>query len=216
MDITSLSHLSKKWRSFTPPWPHRVLAICVAALFVWVLNGQFVHFQEVREKRRRVERLIDRASLIVNAVTPHLDAAKKSDPYYLEKVLEPMVFLEGEIEALKAIAAHPAFENWESIDKRLQFLNSPANHLQFSEKNRQKRGAIEEVEVELLHPIQGDLNDLHRLLVAIEGVTIPPYNSPQKRPQLIIKRFDLKKGKAFSSKEIYHINLSLIKRDIPS
>lgn len=138
-----------------------------------------------------------------------------ADPYYFEQVLETTPFLVKEIEALKSIKAHPAFEKWQNIDERLKFLESKANRLQFSESVRRSHDPlIEESEAHLIHPIELDRSDLKHLMTLIEGIKTDSYEPSLHRPQLLFKKFDLKRGKAFSSKEVYTVDMQVIKREV--
>lgn len=138
---------------------------------------------------------------------------KTADHSYLSKYVESLILLEPEARRLQAILSHQK-EN-RSLTHRLEFLKSGKNQIVFIEEARRSTEQLLEIEENLRHPVELNEEDLKKLLVLIEGVTINPYSPVQGRPQLLFKEFDLVKQSAPSEEEIYMINFKLIKRTLP-
>ncbi|MEX0961277.1 MAG: hypothetical protein WDZ28_00255 [Simkaniaceae bacterium] len=134
--------------------------------------------------------------------------------YFLEEVLEKMLFLTPEIRALEGIENHPSFQNWSEMRNRLNFLKSSQNQLRFSELKRIQDSSIEEVEASLMHSVELDSQDLKKLLSYIERIQIGDFSPLPDSPQLTFKRFNLERNKTFSSKEVYKLNFEIIKREL--
>jgi hypothetical protein len=133
------------------------------------------------------------------------------DPYYLDHVLESMILLKPEIEALKLVYSHPAFQSCENIKKRLETLTEGGNRLMFSEKHRDVNGELEEVYLSQIRPVEINRNDLKTILMAVEGVKIGDEVPPEYRPQFVIREFHLNKKK-LAERETYLLEMQLIKR----
>lgn len=141
-----------------------------------------------------------------------LSLLKTADRSYLDKHVEPLVLLEPETRRIQAFLSHQK-EN-HSLARRLEFLKSGKNRIALVEEKRRAAQQLQEVEEKLQHPIELNEEDLKKLLVLIEGVTINPYSPVQGRPQIIFKEFDLVKQMASSEEEIYMIDFKLIKREV--
>lgn len=115
----------------------------------------------------------------------------KSDSFYLDKHVTPLLFLRPEIERLSS-TSHP-------FKGRLHFLNQE-NRLSFKEESVQKKELYKEVELSQLNPVEMNEEDLKQFLVRITGVPIAPYSPIEQRPPLSIKELHLSK-KAISPKE---------------
>lgn len=135
------------------------------------------------------------------------------DPLFLKHVLERMVFLKTEVEPLKLICSHPAFEACDNMKKRLSQLTEGENLFSFSEENRNAEASIEEIELRQHHPVEINASDLKSILSAIEGVSMGEAKPPNGRPQFIVRHCNLKKKK-LAERETYLLEMQLIKRGL--
>lgn len=135
------------------------------------------------------------------------------DRYYLDNVLEAATFLKEEQEALSLVCGHPAFKSCESVRNRLAFLTKGDNRLIFSEENRRSKNHIEEVDLKQKRLVEINSEDLKNLLSMIEGVRIGEYYPLPQAPQLIVRRFMLRRKK-LTEKETFLLDMHLIKREI--
>lgn len=137
-----------------------------------------------------------------------LKKLKNADPYYIDKYLENLIFLESSIKKLQA---------GDSLDeksrKRVKFLKEGSNHLRFSQQSRKQVKGVQETEEILQHAVEMHSEDLKKVLARIEEVQIGNYLPGENPPQLIIKNFELTKKTLNEKEEIYLVNLSLIKRE---
>lgn len=142
-----------------------------------------------------------------------IDTYRLSDPEYISHRLETMTFLDSEIEALKLVNNHAAFESCDNIKTRLELLTQGGNRFSFSETCRDVDGEIEEREFAQIQPVEINGNDLKRILVAVEGISIGKEEAPKGRPQMVIKSFTLDKKK-LAERETYLLEMQLIKRGL--
>lgn len=166
------------------------------------------HFQDeidrIQRKNTQLQALHQKESLFLSAL-------KNPDHFYIDKHLETLCFLEPEIKKLEAtLKENPADE---SLKKRLHFLKEGPNRLLFSEIQTRQQGHFQEVEEKQQHIVEMNEEDLKKLLSLVEGITIWPYGPKEKRPQLIIKDFQLSKKENAPQEFVYVINMHLIKRE---
>jgi hypothetical protein len=136
---------------------------------------------------------------------------QKADPSYTDTYLATLQFLEDEARRIQALSSHQK-EN-SALQHRLDFLRSGENRLVFVENKRERKKEFQEVEERLQHPVEMNEEDLKKVLVLIEGVTLNPYSPKEGRPQLMVTDFDLTKRRALSDEEVYVIDLKLLKRE---
>ncbi len=137
---------------------------------------------------------------------------QKVAPNYLNHVIENTIFLQQEINLLNAIHAQPAFRSHPMIKRRLLYLTKGANRLFFVEQDHKDSDLIKEVYYRQKKPVEIGKEDLKNLLSMIEGVEIDPSRLHVPRPQLIMRRFDLKRTTDLMS-ESYLLEMDLIKRE---
>ena len=136
---------------------------------------------------------------------------ERSDPFYLDKHLESLLFLESEILKLQALTfTHPQNE---CIKERLHFLRDGGNRLLFAEEGIQKSDLFQEVEEKQQQSVEMNEEDLKKLFTLVEGVSIWPYAPKEARPQLIIKDFELTKKATGPQEKVYLVTMQLIKRE---
>lgn len=145
------------------------------------------------------------------AESHYLHKLHQADPYYIDKYLESLVFLEEETANLQILLrANPSDD---ALKQRLRHLKDGTNQLRFSEENLHRVGNLQEVDENQQHPVEINLADLKKLLTRIEEVPISPYQPIEKAPQLIIKYFDLFKKPVSDQEDTYLIQMNLIKRE---
>ena len=147
------------------------------------------------EKKRRKEQFLNRFS--------------EADPYFINKKIESLAFLETEKENLKILIQHPALPNKKLLKERFAFLSGEENRLAFSEENIRSSTKIKETDEKQRHPVQVDEKDLKKLFSLIEDVSINPFPSPQ----LIIRNFKLKKRETLLQNEVFEVEMELLKRE---
>lgn len=137
---------------------------------------------------------------------------QNSDPTYLDHTLEAVTFLRPEVEALKLMENHPAFQSCQTVKSRLDHLIKGKNRLLFSEERHQVSKFVSESELKQLYPVEVTLEDLKNLLTMIEDVEIGSYKTPAFRPQLVVQSFHLQK-KDLAGKETYFLDMNLVRRE---
>jgi len=132
------------------------------------------------------------------------------DHFYLEKHVETMTFLEGEIKRLETLFSQGELD--EASKKRLHFLREGPNRIAFKEEKIRESDLVREVELKLKNSIEVGDEDLKRMLSVLEGVQIDSYEAGPNRPQFLMKSFDLTKRQLSSHEAVFVINMQVIKR----
>lgn len=194
------------------------MKVLIYSLFLLPAIGSLFGFQWKLNKLKELEETIQILTIQAQEVSCRkqkndscLTAISQADQLYLDKHLENLPLLEPEMRRVEAIIQHQK-EN-SSLARRVEFLKSGNNRLQFVEEKRRTGSKLQEVEEKLQSPVEMNEEDLKKLLVLIEGVSINPYSPIQGRPQLIFRDFDLVKQMAPSEEEVYLIDFKLIKRE---
>lgn len=138
---------------------------------------------------------------------------RNADHFYIDKYLESITFLEPEIENLKSIMKDKNFTSDKAIEKRYEFLTSPANHLSFIEGVVQTYPFFQETTETLSHPVEVNVDDIKKVLARIEGIKIGSYEPGPNPPQLVILDFKIDKKSSDSEKDVYLLNMKLLKRE---
>lgn len=138
----------------------------------------------------------------------------ESDPYFLDKEIESLCFLNQEKEKLKGWLAHPAIPNKEKLQRRLQFLDSTENRLSFAEEEIQTSKLCKETKEKQRYPIEVDAQDLKTLVHLIEETDPLQYTGP--RPQILISEFSMAKKNTLLQNEVFEIKMDLLKREFIS
>ncbi len=148
-----------------------------------------------------------------------------SDPYFLDKEIESLHFLESEQELLKKWLSHPAMANKDKLIRRMHFLSSADNQLSFTEENIQVSKTCKETLEKQRYPIEADSDDLKKLLHSIEEtsfdqqLSVDPIANPianRSRPQLLICNFTMTKKNTLLQNEVFEIKMDLLKREFLS
>lgn len=134
---------------------------------------------------------------------------KKADPFYGDKQLKSLVFLEPEKMRLEALFSHG--EQDETKRKRLQFLKEQ-NKLGFTQEATRRAEGVVEIEEKMKTPVELNEKDLRKLLSHVEGVAIDGA-VPQGRPQYIIKNFHLLKKSQGLNEKVFAVQMDVIRRE---
>ena len=175
------------------------------------LNHRLDHLEELEGTVDRLAIRMERFRQTQKDRNAFMNRYEDVDHYYIDHVLESMVLLKPEVEAIKLVYSHPAFQTCENVKNRLEKLTRGGNRMIFAEGNREVKNGIEEVELSQSRPIEINTNDLKMILSAVEGISIGKEVPPKGRPQLIVKGFHLSKKK-LAERETYLLEMQLIKR----
>jgi hypothetical protein len=136
-----------------------------------------------------------------------------SDPYFLDKEIESISFLENEKMRLKSWLSHPAISNKELLRDRLNFLESEDNCLIFIDDEILFSKNMKETLERQREPVEVDQDDLKHLLSMIEEIPLDSQPHPSNRPQLIICDFSLTKKLSPLQNEVFELKMDILKRE---
>ena len=169
------------------------------------LSMRKTHFEQIQWRGKRlVQTQKDRNEF--------LEKYQQVDAYYLSHAIEQLVFLKPEIAALQVIYGHPTFQSCPAVKERLTCLTQGKNRLVFVEQGRETSKFIQETHYQQQALIEVNAEDIKNILSIIEGVSIGPYEPLSFRPQLVLRRFDLKR-ESLLGRESYFLDMDLIKRE---
>lgn len=181
----------------------------------WIVYHCSQKSSELENMSCKLEMLHKRSSLSKNKKNKEeqvLAYMRGADPYYLDKYVESLTFLDPEIKKWQRLSTEKPIL---AIEQRLEFLSSDKNRLMFAEGEIHKEGIFREVEEKQKHPIEVNEDDLKKILSLLEGVKISPYAAPEKHPQILIKQFDLTKKMHPEIKEkVFVLSMQLLKREL--
>ncbi|MBI5346173.1 MAG: hypothetical protein HZB76_03420 [Chlamydiae bacterium] len=187
-----------------------VLALPII-IFCSVFALDFNLFFELKEKEDSFNSIQKTALINFKKRKKQLEFLKDktaSDPFFIDKELEGISFLEEEKTVLQKMAKHNAFSSNNLINDRLRSLTNE-NRLSFIEDNIQTSPYIRETEEKQRFPIQINENDLKKLLSIIEEQNIENFNYAKNRPQLLITKFFLQKNE----NKNFSLEMQLLKRE---
>lgn len=183
----------------------KLYSLTISVLFIPI----FVSFSLIYLKEKKLEdkaymiQLIGQKAktnyLLRSSVKDFLQIHKNSDQEYIENTLETLSFLQDEVQSLKPLLNHPAFQNSISQDRYKQL--STQNRLCFTEDQPKANKTCKETSLRQKDPIEVDKKDLATILQLIE-------EEKEKKPQLIIHNFSLEK----TNNETVFLTLDLLKR----
>ena len=140
-----------------------------------------------------------------------LSSLASSDPFYIDKHLETLTFLESEIKKMEALFSDTNIND--VAQKRLYFLKEGPNRLLFAEDKIRSKNNIREVMERQQHSVEMNEEDLKKTLCLVEGVMIWPYGPKEGHPQLIFQDFQLFKKRQDASDHVFVVNMNIIKRE---
>jgi hypothetical protein len=191
------------------------LLLCLAPFpllyFIFHHCSTLSHIEELEKKIERIYVRKEEAEQVQKKQHSVLVSLSQSDPSYIDKYLETLVFLESEIKKLETLLSDTYAD--ETIQKRLHFLKEGGNRLFFAEEKMRTKDKIREVIEKQQHPIEIHEEDLKKLLSLIEGVTIWPYGPKEGRPQLLIQDIHLTKKQHSGHDPVFVLTTQLIKRE---
>lgn len=121
---------------------------------------------------------------------------------FLKQSIETLPLLQGERQRVAALAKQ--FPDNPSLKDRLLFLEGDQNQIHFETF---REGS--DLQHHLSHRVQMDLSDLRKFLEAVEG---DRYDATQKKPFLVVKKFDLLKCYEKGDEKVYSIQAELIQK----
>lgn len=182
------------------------------------LLGLIIHFftrlntlESLQEEVDRIQKKSIHLEALNQKENRFLASIKNPDHFYIDTYIETLYFLEPEIKKLESLLKDNPQDD--HIRKRLHFLKDGNNRLRFAEVQTRKHQQFQEVEEQQQQVVEVNEEDLKKTLSLIEGVTIWPYGPREKRPQLIIKDFQLSKKENGSQDFVFLLNINLIKRE---
>ncbi len=136
-----------------------------------------------------------------------------ADPFFLDRQIESLVFLQKERSIIQSMVHHPALSNKRALQERLDFLRSNANRLAFTEENIRSSSKIKETDEKQRHPVQMDESDLKKLLTLLEDIPVGENEPALKMPQILIRDMKIKKIETPLHSENYEVEMELLKRE---
>lgn len=130
------------------------------------------------------------------------------DPIYLERHIESIEPLQSEVESIQSLLSDKKFLNDTSILNRLNKLTGESNRLRFTESNIQTHPLFQEAIEKLNQPVELNTQDLLQILNLIER----DHKKTLNQPHLIITDFELEKKVINTSREVFQVNFTLLKR----
>lgn len=210
-------YLPKLRSLFAGPAAYTALFVIAPLPFLYFFFhffAQLFAYENLADEMQRIYKKSKQLQTLHQKESDFLASLKNPDHFYIDKHLETLCFLEPEIKKTEALLLDSP--NDETLKKRLHFLKEGPNRLLFSEVQTRQQNRFQEVEEKQQHLVEMNEEDLKKTLSLIEGVTIWPYGPKEKRPQLIIKDFQLSKKEISSQEFVYAINMHLIKRESSS
>lgn len=191
----------------------------LAAIFLYMEKQSFNALEETSSlAMRKVKSAFHRKTRKEAFLAKH----ENSDPYFLDKEIESLCFLNQEKKQLKDWLSHPAVSNKDKLHRRIHFLENGENRLSFSEDEIQVSKTCKETLEKQRYPIEIDPNDLQNLLSIIEESTNEEKEMDNKpsslkgRPQLVICNFSMTKKNTPLQNEVFEITMDLLKREFIS
>lgn len=137
---------------------------------------------------------------------------RDTDHFYIDKQLETIHPLQGEIELLSKVLAHGYHPDEEQIKRRVMQLTNGQNNLSVVEGSVKTHADFQETQESLAHPVEVDLKDLKTIISRLEGVSLDDEEPVPGRPHLIITEMKVEKKRGIAQ-EIYYLDLKFIKRE---
>lgn len=141
-----------------------------------------------------------------------IERYRNSDPFFLDKQIESLSFLQKERLKIESLIHHPALVNKPGWQERLGWISGPNNRLAFIEENIRISSKIKETDEKQRYPVQLDESDLEKLFASVEDIPIGAHQSVDKSPQLIIRNCTIKKIPNLFS-EVFEVDMELLKRE---
>jgi hypothetical protein len=192
-------------------WALLILAPLPILYLLFHYSTTVEHIKELDEKMDILHTRKEQSEVVQKRQHSVLSSLAQSDPFYIDKHLETLIFLESEIKKMEALFSDTALDD--AAQKRLHFLKEGPNRLLFAEDKTRSKNKIREVMERQKQQIEMNEEDLKKLLCLVEGVTIWPYGPREGRPQLIIQDFQLAKKRHDAQDHVFVVQLNIIKRE---
>ena len=199
------------------PKERLVVYVCGVALLPLLITliANWAALGEVNEVQSELDWLEESALTLAREEAPNEALAAHyagADRFYLVKHLETLALMQDEVEMLQRTLRNQGIASQDTIEKRLQFLQSE-NHIVLSEGSRQTYPNFQEVSEGFQKSVDVNVTDLKRILGIVEGVPLLEEEIPEGAPQILITDFRLEKKKIGPSQENLQLNLKLLKRE---
>lgn len=218
-------HFGKVVRSFfcsfqDPCWifsSKMVYFLLLASVLPFVFLGGYFFFLHKKQniidfEMQKLERKMKHLVELKENREKFLSEYGAGDPLFLEKYIEPVQLLSRDIEELSEIKKEIAPLNFTPIDQRLNFLLGGENRIKFIKNNERSSNYYRETEWSLERCVEASCSDLKRLLSLIEGVKLSGFLPNPLRPQLIIKKLDLKTKDLDNTHGVFSLNIEVLQR----
>lgn len=127
-----------------------------------------------------------------------LEKLRRADVNYLQKEIEPLLFLRAEKKRLHVLSS--------SLHSQIQSADEEEkNRLIFIQKSLQPKPPFQETLYQIKHPVELNLEDLKILLTKLEKCSAPEFR---------FKRFELLRKALSPTEEVFSIQFELIKREL--
>jgi len=178
-----------------------MMTLCWAVAFQKVLS----HHQRLKILASEIASLTKQAEAFEKQKELH----KKMDQQiseasrgYLKEFVEKLPLLQGEKERVAALTKQ--FPDNTSLKERLLFLEGDQNQIRF---DTIRQGA--DLEHRLIRRVQMDPSDLRKFLEAVDS---DRYDATQKKPFLLMKKFDLLKCYEKGDEKVYSIYAEILEK----
>lgn len=190
----------------TPFWM-RFSAALLIMILCWAVAFQNVlsHHQKLKILAGEIASLANQAEAFEKQKELHKKMEKQiseATKSYLKEFVEKLPLLQGEKERVAALTKQ--FPDNPSLKERLHFLEGDQNQIRFDSV---RQGA--DVEHRLARRVQMDLSDLRKFLEAVDA---DRYDATQKKPFLLMKKFDLLKCYEKGDEKVYSIYAEIIEK----
>lgn len=200
---------------YKPLFRHPLFFLMLGLLPCLAVTLHFLSTKNMQQNLREEIRYLDRKNRDrkqrVGLEKNLIERLKGADPDYVQKTLETLTFLEGETKRVEAVLLDQPGD--QSQVRRLQFLKGGANRLQFREKNFQRVGKLQEVDVIQDHPVEMGREDLKILLSKLEHTSISSYTPDPVSPDFLIEQFEMIRKTISKDEETYLVKINCIKRE---
>jgi hypothetical protein len=186
-------------------------------LIPFILSGSYLLHCHAHQQQLEA-RFADTAKLGKNAIIRKtrkenfIKRHSNPDPFFLDKHIESLSFLQNERSTISSMIHHPALSNKRLLQERLNFLES-VNRLAFTEENIRTSSRIKETDEKQRRPVQMSEDDLHRLLSSIEDIPVGQHEPLPNMPQLLVRSMSIKKMINPQYCEVYEVEMELLKRE---
>lgn len=136
---------------------------------------------------------------------------QNSDRNYLDKYVENIALLKGEIEFLEQLLNTSIVAPDPKVVSRLDALKK--NSIQFSEGTVEAYAFFKDSPDVLAKPVEVSSSDLQQVLSRLEGIPMGGFEPGPNRPQMLLTDFKFERKSGAQQGSLYSLNVKLIKRE---